>query len=98
MLTIHYAPGAGVSDFALEGLYQDLVIASRKQDVVFVCATENLFLRVRVGIVRSEISHENVRFRWQGQEFAPDENGRLEHWPEGFLDLRDKLLEELVSA
>jgi len=95
-LTIHYAPGPPVSDFDLETVYKDLITRARRGDVTVTHSTANIFERVRVGIVRGEILHGNVRFCYQGEELEPDENGRLERWPDGFLDVTERLLEELI--
>lgn len=96
-LTIYYASGLSVSDFVLEEFYQYVLAKLQQDNVTLTCSNETLFLRVRVGIVKGEIAHENVRFRWRGLEFAPDENGRIDNWPDGFLDMTDRLLEELLG-
>jgi hypothetical protein len=95
-LTMYYRPGPAVSDFVLEATFKSLLHSLQERDVTLVCSTENLFTRVRVGIVQGDISHTDVLFRWQGLEFQPDKNGRIDHWPEGFLDTTERLLSDLL--
>lgn len=95
-LTVYYAPGPSMSDFVLEEMYRGLLVDLQKHDMTFTCSTENLFTRIRVGVFEGDIPHGDVCFRWRGLEFFPDSDGRLDYWPDGFLDVTEKLLERLL--
>ena len=95
-LTMHYAPGPLVSDFVLEEFYQSILARLQEGDVTLTCSNETLFLRVRVGVKQGDISHENVCFIFKGEEIAQDKDGCIDTWPDGFLDISEKLLLDLI--
>lgn len=100
MLTIEYAPhGGAVSDFDVERIFQALVpdmLDEAEHSVAF--ATENIFLRVRVGLARGEITTSEVRFVFESKIVSVDNEGRIEQWPPGFLDTIEELLYQLFGT
>lgn len=94
-ITITYsADGLAVSDFDLENQYE--AITSGRYYKNYAVSTEIFFQRVRLGIVRGEISHERVLFRFEGQDIHLDKDGDFHPCPEGFLSLSAKMAREIM--
>lgn len=46
---------------------------------------------------KNKISHDSVEFYFKGNKIEMDKDGRIEYWPDGFLDATEKLLNELFE-
>lgn len=96
-LTVEYTPkGQAVSDASLEKEYQIILARLQHNDIACRFSNETPFLRIRVGVKQGDIPHENVRFMFKDEEIAQDKDGRIDYWPDGFLDISEKLLLELI--
>ena len=101
-LYIEYcAQGKPVNDFGLDAEF-DFLLRSQNQhfgsEFIFQYSTENIFNRVRVGIVSGEISQEDVVFIFQGKEFSPNEYGAITNWPNGFCTLNGDMAEQILRG
>lgn len=55
---------------------------------------------IRIQVIRGNIAPEDVQF-FNGDDPAPigiNKHGRLEHWPAGFCDVQDNMLNELLQS
>lgn len=98
MIKLHYVPdGIAVPDFQVDGMFE-LVKSCVETDTIhnFFFSTENIFLRVRVAVNEGEIPHGKVLFCYKDHRILLDENGRIDFWPDGFLDTTEKLLERMT--
>lgn len=53
---------------------------------------------IRLLIAKGVLDHEEVVFRYEGKDIRPNRYGMIVHWPKGFCDSRDNILEELLIA
>lgn len=51
---------------------------------------------IRVMIKEGLFDHKDIVFEYNGQILEADRNGRIEHWPLGFCDHTEKVLERLI--
>lgn len=92
MLRIEYcADGESVSDFAVEEWFE-----KAKAGGDFKVSNEIPIIRVRVAVNEGALSREDVLIVFRDMEQIPTTNGRLHHWPDGFCDTFEKLLERLL--
>lgn len=95
--------GEPISDFEAEAFAYHMIKTADRPGVPiteFDIANEIVIDAVRVLIKRGKISHQNVLFFYKTSESEPirvDRNGTLSHYPDGFLDMRNKFLSELIS-
>ena len=97
MITVFWTGNYAISDADCEKLYALLVKRNRSgldTDVAYVC--ENVYNRIRLGIVEGDISHTDVRFEFENEYLHPNEYGQLERWPVGFCDYLDDLNERMI--
>lgn len=62
-------------------------------------STENVVIAARAMVKEQKLPIPRLIFTDQNgksQELTIDQNGRIEHWPPGFCDLFDRMLEKLV--
>ena len=70
-------------------------IIDEKKDVV---VSQFLIIdAIRVLIKRKMINHRDVVFAYNDEIIPIEENGRLNDWPDGFGDIHDNLLIELLT-
>lgn len=62
-----------------------------------VVANELMIMEVRVAIKQKRLNHEQVIFRFKGQDIHAHSNGRLPNWPKGFCDTYEKLLTDFLD-
>jgi hypothetical protein len=101
MLTIIYDPLKGycVPDALAEDFVKkqyDFEINSNPDQEVSV-SNEIIISTARALIKKGEIDHKNIQFKFNDTILAPDKNGQLQDWPQGFCDYYDKCLEILVT-
>jgi predicted ATPase len=78
-----------------------------RETVQQTTSTENALNALRVAVKKGKIAHTDVVIfynRYNGStepvetwQLRVDCNGRLDHWPPGFADLTDRLLEKLID-
>jgi hypothetical protein len=47
-------------------------------------------------VLRGEISHEDMIFEFNGEAITIDADGKLSHYPKGFVDWYDNFFDELL--
>jgi hypothetical protein len=86
-----------VCDGGAEKYVKDIVKrAAGGMYTVLLTSQELIIDYVRVCIMEKIISPKDVEFLYNDKVIIPDENGMLDHWPEGFCDYRDKLLNKML--
>lgn len=102
---IEYDPlnGAAVNDGKVDDYWQAVVdgfTIYHNEGIGWVqipkFATENIFYRARIALVRNEIDH--LTFVFRGEEIPVNKIGTIDHWPKGFLDSTETWLAELIDA
>lgn len=106
MITIKYSPdGVSVPDIEIEQFVRDLIEeeknAEEKAKFTFEpdvnletsVSTANVITMARVLKKEEGIA---VQFKFKGEILTPDDDGRLENWPDGFCNFFDKLLMRLL--
>lgn len=86
MITIEYCPltGKAIPDGKVEIEYQDNIINNTQKYLSY--STGNIFSRIRLGIVKEEITHNSIRFFFNNEYLYPNRYGALLNWPDGFCD------------
>lgn len=86
MICLEYCPeGRPVNDFALEAEFAFLRTMNHNNTGEIVrYSTENIFNRVREGIVDGEIPNDSVVFIFNEKEFSPNVYGTIHPWPNVF--------------
>lgn len=100
MITIDYTGiGTPWSDFNYD-LFVELV-----KDYIRIGRTVTLKVSttppidgVRLAVAKGEISPDNVQFMFKDQIIRVNRYGRVYNCPEGFLDCRDKIIEQLLDV
>ena len=52
---------------------------------------------IRALISEGVIDHKNITFKYKLEKLNPDKTGMLSHWPKGFCDVYDNILERLLN-
>lgn len=53
---------------------------------------------IRLLIAKGVLDYKEVVFRYEGKDIKPNRYGMIVHWPNGFCDSRDNILEDLLTA
>jgi hypothetical protein len=93
-LTIKWG-GIPVADDGVEEVYREMIENLQRGDVYRFLSTNNIFLRVRVGIREGDLKAEDVTFIYNDIVIVMDQDGHTDNWPRGFCDLHEKLYERL---
>lgn len=91
--------GIAVSDFRVEKNFKEIVdYLNQYPDglSVWIFSTENIFSRIRLGIIEKEINWENVVFVFENSEYSLNKYGQIENWPENFLNLSFSMAEKIL--
>ena len=101
MLRIHYEKeGNAINDFYIDHTYRVDIVAGvhdgRDDDLHY--STENIFARIRLGIVTGEISFEDVVFVFEDEELKLNKYGALLNWPEKFCQEVTNISEKILRA
>ncbi len=107
MITIEYSPdGDAVADHEAEDFVRNLIeeqkIAEEKVKFTFEpnvnyeakVSTENV---ITIARVLKKLEGIDVLFKYKDEILVPNNDGRLEHWPDGFSDFWDKCLRKLLE-
>ena len=94
----YHEVGFPVSDFFLEHIYETEILAgvADGRDDTLSFSTENIFARIRLGIVRGEILCTDVVFLFEDEEITLNKYGKQSSWPKGFCDIGVTLNEKLL--
>ena len=95
MIIEYCSDGMAVPDHKVESLISMLVSADSGYIKV---STENVIYGTRAMIARGRISHEQIAFRFNGEDLKPNKEGRLVSWPFGFADYVDTWLDQLLEG
>lgn len=100
MLYLEYCPeGRAVNDFALEAEFAFLRTCNHNNvGGVHKYSTDNIFNRVRLGIVGGEIHHADVMFLYGEHKIRPNVYGAIVCWPDGFCDINISMSEQIVRG
>jgi len=112
MIIIEYDPvnGEPVADGKAEKLCQHILQEANElaafdlnsyRPPVYQFSTENVFYYFRYYIANGDLSHNDILFRYQNQDYQPNQYGNLYPWPKGFLyptaDMMAKMLKAQVE-
>jgi hypothetical protein len=101
MILTYSKSGIPVNDFEVEEVYKNIIHHLNEENDTggsynFSYSTENIFSRVRLGIVSGDISPDEIRFFYEGELIKINKYGAILHWPKGFLDLCIDLSEKII--
>lgn len=98
MIVIDYAEhGNPISDFN----YGDWLYNVKKNldgDHTFVVSTSVPIAAIRLAIVRGEIDHTKIIFRYSNEVFQANEYGAILNWPNGFCDIESRFAEDILKC
>lgn len=100
MLTVVYSPnGVAYSDFSVESevLYIILCYQLGQCDEQCVVSTENAIYMFRAMVIRGHINNTDICFEFNGEIITVDKYCNMSHYPKGFNDTIDKLLDEIID-
>ena len=100
MIEIEYcSTGTPVNDFNLDVEYRYILscIEDGRFDILYY-STENIFTRVRYGVVSGEINPESVCFVYENERLTLNEYGKLSRWPENFCNVCINLSEKILRT
>lgn len=60
-------------------------------------ANESVFQALRICVKRELINHKDICFKYDGVEIFIDKFGYLSEWPDGFCDVFEKMMEEMIG-
>lgn len=99
-IRIEYDPDTGkaIKDGALDG-WVDSIVDRYKADkpTTKKIATEACVDALRVKVKEREINHKDIVFIHNDDEIMVDKYGSLSHYPKGFCEIMDNLLEKLIG-
>lgn len=99
MLYFHYCKkGTPINDFLLEEEYKKVLAEKNNSEMHFWYSTDNIFMRVKVGIVKKDLDYKDVTFIFEDKEIRPNEYGAIIPYPNGFCDVTVTLAEELLRT
>jgi len=97
MIVIEYCKdGIPVSDFN----YSDwlLTVKNTKADHIFKVSTSLPIDLVRLAIVRNELNHNNIAFKYCDDVFQANEYGAIQNWPVGFCDREISVSRDILQC
>ena len=100
MLIITYDSinGKVVSDGFIKSWADDVVEAYKKVISMNITVGSSVMIdATRILIMKGKLDYKEVIYRFKGLDLKVDKNGRLPVWPEGFCDIYDNILEELLG-
>ena len=68
-----------------------------ERDLTITVSNEIVITAFRLAILRGDIDHQEIAFKFNGELLYPTEEGMLPHWPEGFCELSIKMHAEMIS-
>ena len=68
-----------------------------ESDLTIAVSNEIVITAFRLAILRGDIDHQEIAFKFKGKLLYPDEEGMLPHWPDDFCSLRAKIQAEMIS-
>ena len=100
MLKIVYARyGKPYSDFCSLRLAKKIVnnyLNDYKEKIINV-STSNIIVALRILVKRGMINYKEIIFEFEDELITIDSNGKLSHYPKGFIDWYDCFLDELLD-
>jgi hypothetical protein len=102
MIIIEYClSGQPVSDFYVEEEYKAVLRCYEgwkefKDSHTLFYSTDNIFNRIRLGILEDEIDCNEIRFEFNGEEIVINHYGAIRHWPNGFCNLSGNMAEKIL--
>jgi hypothetical protein len=96
MIIEYCSDGMAVPDHKVEPLILTLVRADNSGWIKV--STENVIHGARAMIATRKINHEQITFRFDGEDLNPDKDGRLASWPIGFAGYVDTWSSQLLDG
>jgi hypothetical protein len=100
MLTITYDSinGKVISDGLIKD-WADTVVRAYKEVVNMNIAVGSSVMidATRVLVIKGKLDYKETVYRFKGLDLKVNKHGRLPVWPEGFCDVYDNILEELLG-
>ena len=100
MIVVEYDPKKGVSmpDAEIENFVDTVILDHiKKGDEYLIVSNEMVISMFRVKIAEGSLQTENIIFEFEGQQLRATKAGRMEHWPKGFCDNFDFMLDRLLK-
>lgn len=110
MLVIKYDPinGKVVSDGLIKDWADNILKKYTKLKSIKIVKEKTVIMNITVGlsvmidatrvlIMKGKLNYKEVFYQFRGLNLRVDKNGRLPVWPEGFCDVYDDILEELIE-
>lgn len=100
MLTIIFDSVDGVTfpDGVVEQEVLRFYEVSTRGPVTLRTSSELVVHAARALIAEGKIPHEAIEFVFDGSVIRHSKAGRMQHWPDGFCDVSDKLLMRILNA
>jgi len=101
MLKIEYDPRNGkvVPDAFVKSWADDVVKAYEEVLSMHVTVGSSLMIdATRVLIMKGKIDCKEIVYQFENLDLEVGKDGRLPIWPEGFCDVYDNILEELIEC
>lgn len=95
MINVTYQKLGGITcaDGEVEGVAAAIIATGRDVTV----SSFLLINQIRILVKRGKWNCDNIIFLYENYKIRINEDGRLSHWPEGFCDIYDHILNELVD-
>lgn len=98
MLTIEYcAEGEAVNDFNfVEWRDNAIQLANSNTDTTIKVSTSLPIELTQLYVVSKDVSHTNIRFKFQDKFLAINEYGAIPEYPYGFADINSRVSEHIL--
>jgi len=98
MITIEYTDnGEAVSDFNYSE-WLERVKNNVDSNTTFKVSTSTPIFAIRLAIVKGEVDHKKIKFKYNDKESNVNEYGVFNYWPKGFADVTDVLVQNILST
>lgn len=87
--------GLPVSDWDVDNAYGNIRLC-QNPECVFEFSTENIFNRIRLGVVLGEMDCHDVLFMFNDDVIELNRYGVYEEYLDGFLDANTKIIESIL--
>lgn len=93
---------ATLADGQIEQYITNILTDMRDDEHIVICTSQEIVINyIRLAIYNNEIDHRCVEFmdNYRGQKriMFSDSRGRIDHWPDGFCDYNDRILQSLLE-
>jgi hypothetical protein len=100
MILIHYFPNAdhAIPDGKIAAYVDDLLAAHAQiSNVVRSTSQGTVIQELRLRVARGELPHTDLQFVFDDHKFSLNEYAVIYDWPQGFADLEDRQVTEILT-